>query len=372
MTRFHTIKTDIIFKHPGIGLGSQTKNTVCFLSRTEAVISCEHHDLGLLGDRREFERDALSLLKRSRAKIGCDMHPGYYSGEFCRTLGYESRMVPVQHHHAHIASCMADNGVANKKVIGVAFDGTGLGPDGSLWGGEFFVCDYRSFKRAGHLVPVALPGGEAAIRHPGRLAGLWLFLAYGERFRKMKLELVDRLSSEWPAVKAVYLSGFNSPLTSSIGRFFDSCASIILGKADAAFEAELPQELEKLAQAAQAKNERAYPFRIYDSGGVFIIDPLPVFRSLVRSLAGKEPVKEIARRLHYSVAKMTAGVCSRVRHKTGVGTVILSGGVFQNKVLLGLTRQLLYEEDFTVLTHRNVSCSDSGISLGQAAVASHT
>jgi hydrogenase maturation protein HypF len=369
--RFQNFPLDIKIKHPGMGFGAQTKNTVCLLHSGNAVFSRQHPDLGVLDDRREFEKDVRYLLKKAKPVLGCDLHPRYYSTEFGRSLKNGLRVVPVQHHHAHIVSCMAENGLKNQKVIGVAFDGTGLGPDRTLWGGEFLVADYRGFKRAGHLMYVPLPGGESAIRHPGRLALLWLYLAFGERFKKLKLKLVEEVSGEWPVIKKIYTGGFNCPPTSSMGRFFDACSSIILGRSSADMEAELPQELERRALSARQKNGPGFPFIIRNAGGLPVIDPLPVFRACVNSLLTKERPEEIAWNLHYTVAKMVSGTCLHLRRKTGLNRVVLSGGVFQNKVLLKTSRELLYEKGFTVLTHGRTYCHDAGISLGQAVIASH-
>jgi len=157
-----------------------------------------------------------------------------------------------------------------------------------------------------------------------------------------------------------------------MGRFFDACSGIILGRSTANIEAELPQKLERIASGARRKNRPGFPFFIRNAAGVSIIDPLPVFRSIVQSMLNKEPPDETAWSFHYTAAKMVSGMCLHLRRKTGINRIVLSGGVFQNKLLLGLSRELLYEKDFVVLTHNRVPCHDAGISLGQAVIASYS
>jgi hydrogenase maturation protein HypF len=261
---------------------------------------------------------------------------------------------------------MVENGLKNQKVMGVAFDGTGWGSDNTLWGAEFLLCDYKNFKRKAHLKNIPLLGGERAILEPMRLAMAWLYLAYKDKF--LNLDITGRDKNKWRVLKNMYLSGFNSPLASSMGRLFDAVASLVLGKYKVNFEAGLAIALERKAQPCMPR-EAGYRFQIHKEEGIFIINPLEMFRQILLDLKGKEPKEKIAYRFHLTVAAMIRRMCLILRKETAINKVVLSGGVFQNNLLLRLSAGLLYKEDFNVLTHKKLSCNDSGISLGQAVIA---
>ena len=281
-----------------------------------------------------------------------------------RLTARTSRSSPVQHHHAHIASCLADNG-EDGPVIGVAFDGTGYGTDGTIWGGEFLIADLAEFSRAGFLAPVPLPGGAAAIRQPWRMAAAYLTAAYPAG-APGSLDVVRRNAGRWDDVLAVARSGVNSPLTSSAGRLFDAAAAV-LGVRDAInYEGQAAVELEQLADPASALD--GYPAGIEEG------DQLRVFGAdLIRAVA--EDVRRgvarpvVAARFHHGVADAIARTCAILRSRTGLGLVALSGGVFQNLLLLERTVGRLEADGFRVLVHGRVPPNDGGISLGQAAVA---
>jgi hydrogenase maturation protein HypF len=271
---------------------------------------------------------------------------------------------------------MADNGLKNQKVIGVACDGTGLGSDNRLWGAEFLICDYKDFIRAGHLKEIPLLGAERAILEPWRLAAWWLYSIYKDKFLNLKINFVKGVNKKhWRTLKNMYLSGFNSPASSSMGRLFDAAASLVLAKYKADFQAALAMELEKVAAAYRSQvlglesQVLAYPFRIMQQEGKFSIDPLPMFRQIVLGLKAKEPKGKIAYRIHFTVAEMLKKSCLLLQKKTGIKRVVLSGGVFQNILLLRLSLDLLYKEGLEVFTHKDIACSDSGIALGQALIA---
>ena len=252
-------KTDKIFyrkiqlpfeiKKPILAMGSQTKNTLCFAKENFAYLGPVHQDLTNPGDFQSFQENVKYFLKKTPKIIAYDLHPEYQSTKYALNL-YAIRytLYAIQHHHAHVASCMAENGLKNQKVIGVAFDGTGLGTDNTLWGAEFLICDYKNFKRKAHLRQIPLLGGERAISEPWRLAAMWLYLAYKEKFLNLKIEFLKGINkNKWKILKDMYLKGINSPLASSMGRLFDAAASIVLEKYEARFEAEPAIELEKLA-----------------------------------------------------------------------------------------------------------------------------
>ncbi|MDP2918545.1 MAG: carbamoyltransferase HypF, partial [bacterium] len=228
------IKVPFKVKRTILGSGSQAKNTVCLLRGGFAYLSPVHQDLSNPDDFFSFEKDIKYFLKKKPKIIACDLHPEYQSTKYVqnsRLTTYDLQL--IQHHHAHIVACMAENGSKGKKVIGVAFDGTGLGADNKLWGAEFLICDYKNFQRAAHLKEIPLLGGERAILEPWRLLAAWT----GRGIDKKK----------WQVLKKMYSVNFNSPLSSSMGRLFDAVASLILGKTKANFEAELAIELERLA-----------------------------------------------------------------------------------------------------------------------------
>lgn len=355
-------------KRSVMAVGGELKNTLCFIRGKNAHISPVHQDLLSAQGHAAFKRDAAVFLRRRPQVIACDLHPGYQSSAFALSLAGRYRCVGVQHHHAHIASCMAENLLGSVKVIGVAFDGTGLGIDSRIWGAEFMVCDYARFTRKGHLREVPLLGAEAAIREPWRVAAAWLCLAYDGKLPQRAAALQRIINKDaWQVLERMQERGFNCPMASSMGRLFDATASLLLARPTASFEADLAVSLERLALACAGA--RAYDFSVRAQDGIYIIDPAPIMRSVLRDLGRRRPLPEIAYAFHASVAEMVRRVCCLIRKETGVRRVVLSGGVFQNSLLLRLTLGLLYREKFVVFKHERLSCNDSGISLGQAVVA---
>jgi hydrogenase maturation protein HypF len=359
--------------HKGIlGLGSHSKNTLCFAKGRHAYLSAPLSDLGMLGDLLRFEKAALTMRKMNPEVIAFDLHPEYQSTKFARSLKLVSYIFkPIQHHHAHIASCMADNGLKNQKVIGVAFDGTGLGADNHFWGGEFLVCDYRSFSRKAHLKEIALVGGERAILEPGRLALSWLSLLNHAGLFGLKIEFIKYANKKkWRLLEEMRSLNINSPLSSSMGRLFDAAASLVLGKYKAGFEAELAMALEQAANRCKL-DLKAYKFDIRENKGVYLIDPVLLFKGLVRDLEHKEAQETVAYKFHLTVAEMIRKVCLILRREHRIKKVVLSGGVFQNNLLLSLSSGLLYKAGFEVFSHKRLSPNDSGISLGQVMIANY-
>ncbi|MCX5714350.1 MAG: hypothetical protein NT033_05985 [Candidatus Omnitrophica bacterium] len=366
-----TIQLPFKIKRRVLALGGQTKNTLCFARGDFAFLSPEQPDLNNPEDYHKFEAWAKHFFKKHPQAIAYDLHPEYQSTKYALALSVLNyQLVPVQHHHAHIASCMAQNGLKNQKVIGVAFDGTGLGQDSTIWGAEFIICDYATYRRVGHLREIPLLGGERAIIEPWRLAAVWLYLAYKDEFWKLKLDFVRALNKKkWRVLKNMYLAGYNSPLASSMGRLFDAAASLTLARTQVAFEAELAIGLEKLAAKSALSSGTAYKFNLTVKKGVYVLDPLPIFKGIISDLRAKKRKEDIAYKFHLTAAQMLKKTCLGLRRKYGLNSVVLSGGVFQNKLLLRLSLDLLYKEGFKVITAKNISCNDSGISLGQAIIA---
>lgn len=327
---------------PVLAVGAELKNTVCLTRGRAAYVSAHVGDLSHPQALAFFEE----LVTGSDAvAVAHDLHPDYRSTRWA--MQSSLTRIAVQHHHAHIASCMIDNGRTDR-VIGVAFDGTGCGPAGELWGGEFLVCDLDRFERRGHLRAIALPGGEAAIREPWRLAIAALADA------GLPLPAADRTR----AIGQMVATGLNSPLATSAGRWFDAIAALCGVREEVTFEGQAAMELESIAGAGASP----YPFDIAGAE----IDLRPMVRAIV---SRRESADNVASRFHETLAHAIRAMCVRLRGESGIGAVALSGGCFQNRRLTERTREMLEDERFEVLLHRRVPPNDGGISLGQAAVA---
>jgi hydrogenase maturation protein HypF len=261
-----------------------------------------------------------------------------------------------------VVSCLVDNG-ATGRVIGVAFDGLGHGTDGTLWGGEFLLADLGSFVRVGHLATVPMPGGTTAIREPWRMAAAYLALAFeGD---PPPLPLIERHHERWTAVSRLAASG-TSPLTSSAGRLFDAVAAILGVRDRVSYEGQAAIELEQIADIAGVA---PYGVSTRERGAAFEIPTAELVRAVAGDVRAGVPAPVVASRFHETVAEVIRRGCRLARERSGLATVALSGGVFQNVRLLGRAIELLEDDGFSVLRHRQVPPNDGGISLGQAVVA---
>jgi hydrogenase maturation protein HypF len=296
--------------------------------------------------------------------IACDLHPGYATSHFADAQK-ELPVCKVQHHHAHIVSCLAENQV-NEPVIGVAFDGTGYGTDGAVWGGEFLLADYASFKRVAHLAYLPLPGGEQAIRNPWRMALSYL-ATFADSFEDQDLEVLrKREPQEKEIVLKLIASRFNSPLTSSMGRLFDA-ASALLGICEqSTYEGQAAMELE---MALEGDTDDHYPFDCQEESGSYSISPAPLIRGMLLDLKKNEPAGAISLKFHNSIVTMLTDMCSKLREEWNSNRVALSGGCFQNTYLLTQSIARLTRAGFDVLYHQKVPPNDGGIALGQAVIA---
>jgi hydrogenase maturation protein HypF len=356
---------------PTLAVGGELKNTFCLAAGRDAFMSQHIGDMGSLETWAAFERSTIQLagLYGIRTpRLAADAHPGYQTRRWAE--GASSRPVAeVQHHHAHIASVMAEHGVpAGQCVIGIAFDGTGFGTDGTIWGGEVLVAGYGEFERVGHLKPVALPGGDAAIRRPGRtaLAHLW---AAGIEWAE-DLPPVRAVSTQERVVLARQLERETGCVaTSSMGRLFDAVSSLLGLRHRTTYEAEAALCLQWAAEEARDHGFTALPYR-FDVTGTEL-DPSPVLRALVGDLRRGADTGAMAGGFHAAVAHMIGDAAERQRARAGIDVVALSGGVFQNALLLGLARRELEVRQFRVLTHRVVPPNDGGLALGQAAIAGY-
>ena len=364
---------------PVLGCGAELKNTFCLAKGSTAFIS---HHIGDLANHETLLSFTEGIAHYSRMfdivprVVAYDLHPEYLSTKYALALP-DVELIGVQHHHAHIASCMAEHGVTGP-VIGVAFDGLGFGPDGTLWGGEFLIADLVDFRRVGHLSPVPMPGGTAAIRQPWRMAAAYLDAAY-EHAPPANLPIASRHRDQWSPIIAMSRSGLNSPHTTSAGRLFDAVAALLDIRDSVTFEGQAAIELE---QQADPHERSAYPTQTSADGTV---DTLALIRAIVEDQAAGTPTPTIAARFHNALADAVVRTCAQLREAEqlapsptstpspgpapATSTVALSGGVFQNMLLLTHVTAGLQQHGFRVLTHRRVPTNDGGISLGQTAIA---
>ena len=372
---------------PVLGYGGELKNTFCMLRDGGAVLSGHIGDLQDPLTRTDYVK-ALADFQRfyefEPEALACDLHPDYSSTQLARARGPAMPVIAIQHHHAHIAACLAENGVPRDApaVIGVALDGTGYGADGTLWGGEFLRADYVSYERLGTFKPVALLGGEAAIREPWRNTYAHIMAQMGWANFAMnyfELDLYRFLERQPRALLDGMLAHrVNSPLASSCGRLFDAVAAALgLARERAWFEGQGAMELEATAdvESLRREDERlSYPFPIPRLAGLPYIEPLGMWSALFGDLILGTPVGVISARFHRGLAnaivRMVAQLCEPAAGDSApVRTVALSGGVFQNRILFERVQAGLQARGFTVLSHAQVPCNDAGIALGQAVIA---
>ncbi len=356
-----------------LACGAELKNTFCLTRDRYAFLSHHIGDLENYETLRSFEDGIAHLERLFRVRpqaLAHDLHPDYLATRYARSRAERDGLpaIPVQHHHAHIAAGMAENGLAgDEPVIGLAFDGSGYGDDGEVWGGEILLADYHGYRRAGHLVYVPLPGGDLAVRQPWRMALVWLRharLTWSEDLAPLRLAAPEQVRLLGSLLEAAGGPTPNVRLarTSSVGRLFDAVAALVGLRQEVNYEAQAAMELEALVDP----DERgAYLFDI----GRADLDPAPALQAIVADLrAGLSPAR-IAARFHNGLAAATVELCARLRAETGTETVVLSGGVWQNMTLLRKAVEPLRATGFRVLVHHQVPANDGGIPLGQAVVA---
>ncbi len=362
---------------PILACGAEDKNTFCLTKGNHAFLSQHIGDMENEETLEHFENTIELYKKLFRIQpeiIAYDMHPEYLSTKYALEVGLEqeSSLIPVQHHHAHIVSCLVENEVEGP-VIGVAFDGTGYGTDGTIWGGEFLLADWRRFQRVGHLEYVPLPGGAAAIKRPYRMALSYLYTLLGEDFSIDGLPIGKMNSVELDIIRQQLKRGINSPLTSSAGRLFDAVSALVGVRGEIDYEAQAAIELEMLASdEAGGLGQEVYPFNIVEQQGVRVVKLGELFLAIVQDVKSQVSVDIISLKFHNTMAQIIAEMCKLIAKEDGINKVALSGGVFQNRLLLRLVTSALQQAGFSVLTHRLVPCNDGGISLGQAVIANFT
>ncbi|MBW2095488.1 MAG: carbamoyltransferase HypF [Deltaproteobacteria bacterium] len=353
---------------PVLAVGGELKNTVCLTKENRIFLSQHVGDMENL-ETYEFFGLTISHLQRileiEPAVIAHDLHPDYLSSRFAREHKDITR-IAVQHHHAHIVGCMAEHGIAGP-VIGLAMDGTGLGTDGHIWGGDIILADLVSFERKAHLDYTPLPGGDAAAKFPWRMALVYLHKAYGDALFDLDIPFIKNLdTTQANIVVRMARQGVNSPLTSSCGRLFDAVSSLIRLRDKNAYEGQAPIELEM----CQRRDENGhYPWRMEKGENHHHLLTADLIRGIVEDLEKGTSRGIISARFHNTMIQMLRETCCLLREDTGIEEVAMSGGSFQNATLLsGLTR-LLEQDGFRVYSHRLVPSNDGGLALGQAVCA---
>ncbi|MFB7504450.1 carbamoyltransferase HypF [Streptomyces broussonetiae] len=368
---------------PALAVGGDLKNTFCVGDDRYAWLSAHVGDMDDLATLTAFERATAHLADLTCVAprlLVADLHPGYRSSQWAVRAGRE-RGLPVarvQHHHAHIASAMAEHGLdGTAPVIGVAFDGTGYGDDGTVWGGEVLLADYAGYRRLAHLGRVPLPGGDAAVRNPYRmaLAHLW---AAGLPWTSALPSVTVTTPGERALLERQLARDLNCVPTSSMGRLFDAVSSLTGVCHRVAYEAQAAMELEcaALAEPDDGTDDRAYRFALHpeseEPGAALVADAAPVLAAVVVEVLAGITVGRIARRFHEAVVALVLDVCRAARQRTGIDTVALSGGVFCNTLLTSGCRTALERDGFAVLAHHKVPPNDGGLALGQLIVAART
>jgi hydrogenase maturation protein HypF len=356
---------------PILAVGGELKNTVCLTKGANAFLSQHIGDLENVESFRFFE-EVIAHLKRileiQPRVIAHDLHPDYFSTRWARAQA-GLPLIGVQHHHAHVAACMAENHLEGR-VIGFALDGTGYGTDGHIWGGEVVLADYHSFDRAAHFNYVPMPGGAAAIREPWRMAVSYLFHHFGRGFLRFPLPLLRRHAErEIEALLHMVESRINSPLTSSCGRLFDAVAALLGVREQVNYEGQAAIELE-MAMEGPADSS-AYPLALREKSVTWEIGTWPLFEAILRDLRFGLSPAVISRRFHNGLVQCFVQIALLLRERSALNRVCLSGGTFQNTYLSELLETQLLAEGFEVFTHSEVPANDGGLSLGQALVAAY-
>jgi len=352
-----------------LGCGAEEKSTFCLTRDNHAFLSQHIGDMENMETMKHFT-STIELYRRlfriEPEIVAHDLHPDYLATRYAQDLAAMTdniRLAGVQHHHAHIVSCLVDNGISGP-VIGVAFDGTGYGTDGNLWGGEFLVADYRQFTRLGHFEYLPLPGGALAIRKPYRIAAGYLLSLFNDLPDLPFLKQIDVL--ELDIIRSQLARRINTPLTSSCGRLFDAVSALLGVRGEIDYSAQAAVELEMLSADDETGQ---YPFSVTECDGMSVIGVKEIFSAVINDLRNGITPDTISTRYHNTVARIISDLCKVFSARTGLKQVALSGGVFQNRLLLRKAVGLLESDGFKVFTHRRVPCNDGGISIGQAAIA---
>ena len=364
---------------PILGAGAELKNTFCVGNGRYAFLSHHIGDLENYETLQSFEEGVAHFERLFRVNtelIAYDKHPNYLATRYALERA-EIESIPtisVQHHHAHIAACMAEHSMSgDAPVIGLSFDGTGYGDDGTIWGGEVMVADYAGYKRPFHLLTVPLPGGDKAVREPWRMALSWLYAAKIDWEKDLppiihnsQFIIHNSLFSSSPLdiLKQQLQNNINAPLTSSMGRLFDAVSALIGIRQIVNYEAQAAIEMEALADPHETD---AYDIHLQDG----TIDPSAMLHQIVQELRDGTSQATIAAKFHNGLAETAVTICQSLKSSTGINNVVLSGGVWQNMTLLSKTVTQLEKNHFDVYFHQKVPTNDGGLALGQVAIAAY-
>jgi len=355
-----------------LACGSNMKNTFCVAKENFLFLSQHNGDLENVETIEHYKNNIehyKNIFYFTPKYIACDMHPNYVSSEYA----YNSNLprIEVQHHHAHIVSCLAENNI-NEKVIGIAYDGTGYGIDGKIWGGEFLLCDNKEFIRLGHLNYVKMPGGEMAVKEPWRMAVSYIYRMFkcGKYDEYSTKEQLEQILLKLYGEKAINLisiieADVNCPETSSMGRFFDAAASLIGIRDNITYEGQAAIELETIASM---ECEEYYDYDIA-IGNSYIVEPEKIINGIIKDKMSGVKRNIISSKFHNTIIKFSVNTCKLIRKDIGVNEVALSGGVFQNSYLLRSLTKELKNEEFVVYTNKLIPTNDGGVALGQLIIA---
>jgi hydrogenase maturation protein HypF len=368
---------------PILAMGGELKNTFCLLKDGQAILSQHLGDLENAATFTAYQNTLnlyLNLFEHKPEAIAIDKHPEYLSTKLGQELAFTNQ-IPIystQHHHAHIAACMAENNLPldSSPVLGIALDGLGYGEDNTFWGGEFFLADYHNFQRLATLKPVAMIGGEQAIYQPWRNTYAQLTSAFSWEEITSKygdLEIIKFLKNKpLSLLHQIVAKNINSPLASSVGRLFDAVAAAIgICREECNYEGQAAIEMEALVDRDILNNHKEnqnYPFEINILDNIYCIDPSPMWPALLKDLQQQTSLGIIAAKFHISLAQTIGKMVNNLCQKNHIQTVVFSGGVFQNCILLEQITKYLKTSDIKILTHSLVPCNDGGLSLGQAVI----
>jgi hydrogenase maturation protein HypF len=364
-----------------LATGAELKNTFCMTRENYAFISHHIGDLENYETFQSFEEginNYQQLFRLTPEAIAYDLHPNYLSTQYAleQAATHNYPAIGVQHHHAHIAACMAENQIPpSTPVIGISFDGTGYGTDSAIWGGEILIADYCSFERYSHIKYYRLPGGDMAIRNPSRIAIAYL-LQSGIDLNNPFPPILATKSNQLDALKSQLTHHINTPSTSSMGRLFDAVAALIGVRQSINYEAQAAIELESLVDSNETSS---YAFDFYDEkqdislnqNNTVIIDPVPVLNNIAADYLDHHPLPIISAKFHNGIANMVVSICAKIRDQRGITDVVLSGGVWQNQTLLLKTIACLEENNFNAIIHHKLPPNDGSISFGQAMIVYH-
>ncbi len=348
-----------------LATGAELVNTFCIGRTSQAILSQHIGDLKN-AETLEFFEESISrykkLFKFSPKVIACDLHPDYLSSRYAEAQHLP--LLKIQHHHAHMASCMAENKL-NEPVIGIIFDGTGLGTDGNIWGGEFLYGDYFSFNRFSHFNYIPLPGGDKVTKEPWRSAISYLYQTYGKDFMMYKIPFIEKLNIEKTEfIIQMIEKNINSPLSSSAGRLFDAVSALLNICTESGFHAEAPMRLEDVIPETGTDE-------CYEISSGKTIDLKPVIKGIVNDIKNNTDTGIIAAKFHNTIVEISVETALSIRKITGINKIVLSGGTFQNRYLCNKTERKLKENKFDVFIHQKVPANDGGIALGQLAIAAN-